>query len=129
MVDDQRIPPQTWARKFHCAFRGIKRGFRSECSFFAHLFVAATVVTAGFALGADRYEWYALVLCITLVLTTEMLNTALEQLAKAVSRDFHPHVRDALDMASGAVLLTAIGSVVIGLLVFGRLTLRMCGSL
>ncbi|MGC3971288.1 MAG: diacylglycerol kinase family protein [Pirellulales bacterium] len=129
MADEDCLPPQTWGRKFHCAFRGIKRGFRSECSFFAHLFVAAAVVTAGFALGADRYEWYALLLCITIVLTTEMLNTAIERLAKAVTGEIHPHVRDALDMASGAVLLAAIGSVVLGTLVLGRLALRMCGTM
>lgn len=127
MNDDERLQPHTWGRKFRCAFRGVKRGFRGECSFFAHLFVAAAVVVAGFALGADRYEWYVLLLCITLVLTTEMLNTAVERLARAVSNEFHPQLRDALDIAGGAVLLASLGAALLGTLVLGRLALRMLG--
>ena len=47
------------------------------------------------------------------------MNTALELLADVASPEFHPLVEKAKDVAAGAVLLSAIGSVVIGLLVFG----------
>jgi diacylglycerol kinase (ATP) len=53
------------------------------------------------------------------VWTAEALNTALELLADAASPDFHPLVAKAKDVAAGAVLLSAVGSVVIGLLILG----------
>jgi diacylglycerol kinase len=55
---------------------------------------------------------------MAVVLVTEMLNSALERMAKAVDAKYNPHVRDALDMGSAAVLLAAIASVILGVLVF-----------
>ena len=51
--------------------------------------------------------------------TAEALNTALEFLTDVASPTFHPIAGKANDVAAGAVLLSAIGSVVIGLLVLG----------
>ena len=53
------------------------------------------------------------------VWTAEALNTAFEFLADAASPNFHPLVKKAKDVAAGAVLISAIGAVVIGVLVLG----------
>jgi len=63
-------------------------------------------------------EWCWLVLAISTVWTAEALNTAFEFLADAASPNFHPIVRDAKDVAAGAVLITAIAATVIGVIVF-----------
>ncbi len=55
----------------------------------------------------------------------EALNTAFELLADVASPEFHPVVAQAKDVAAGAVLLSAIGSVAIGILVFGPYFLRL----
>src|SRR5262245_29121413 len=107
MSDDKRRADGSWRRKFGDAFRGQKRGFRGESSFFVHFFVAALVIVAAVALGADRVEWCLLLLCITLVLTAEMFNSAVERLARAVDKNYNAHLRDALDIAAGAVLTAA----------------------
>jgi len=127
MSVDERLRPNTWGRKFRCAFRGMKRGFRGESSFFAHLFATAAVATAAGALGADRTEWCLLWLCVTLVLTAEMLNSSIERLARAVDERFNPQLRDALDIAGGAVLTAALGASVVGTIVLGRLILVTLG--
>src|ERR1043166_5349524 len=59
-----------------------------------------------------------IILAISIVWTAESLNTAFEFLADAASPEFHPLVRDAKDVAAGAVLLTATAAVVIGSIVF-----------
>ena len=64
-------------------------------------------------------EWCALVLAMAMVLTAETLNTAIEAIADLVSPGFHPLAGRAKDVAAGAVLIAALGSVAIGLLVFG----------
>jgi diacylglycerol kinase (ATP) len=60
-----------------------------------------------------------LVLAMMAVWTAEALNTALELLADVASPDFHPLVEQAKDVAAGAVLLSALGSIGIGLLILG----------
>jgi diacylglycerol kinase (ATP) len=58
-------------------------------------------------------------LAISIVWTAEALNTAFEFFADAASPDFHPLVRDAKNVAAGAVLMTAIAAAVIGVIIFG----------
>ena len=126
---NDKLPPveTSWKRKFGHAFRGQKLGFRGESSFFVHFFATAMVVVTAATLGADRIDWCLLVLCITLVLTAEMLNSAIERLAKAVDQNYNAFIRDTLDIASGAVLTVAYGTAVVGVIILGRLILLSLG--
>lgn len=99
--------------------RGVKIAVRAEVSFYVHLLVTAIVVITGITLGLSKLSWCVLAICITGVLTAELFNTAIERLAKAITAETNPHIRDALDMASGAVLVAAIGAAAIGLVVLG----------
>lgn len=108
---------QHWLRKFSNAFRGVRVGMLGQSSFAIHLPAALAVLAIGMVVGVDWIEWYLLFLCITIVLAAELFNTAIEKLAKAITREQHPEIRDALDIASGAVLVTAIGAAVVGVLI------------
>ena len=103
--------------KFACAARGIAVGIRGQSSFYVHLPAALIVVAAGMWLNVSHAEWLALLLSITVVLAAELFNSSIEHLARAVTREEHPEIRDALDIASGAVLVTAIGAGVVGVVV------------
>lgn len=120
-----RRPNRSWVQKFRDAARGVKIAVRGESSFFVHLFVTATVILAAGVYERSPTEWCLLVLCITVVLAAETFNTAIEHLARAVSIETRPELRDALDIASGAVLLAAIGAATVGLIVFGQPLLAM----
>ena len=100
--------------------RGVKIAVRGEASFFVHFFAAAAVVLAAGILECSRWQWCILMLCITVVFTAEAFNTALEQLARSLHPERHPGIRDALDMAAGAVLLASIGAALAGAMVFLR---------
>jgi diacylglycerol kinase len=82
------------------------------------------VVAAGFYLGVSRLEWCLLVLAMVVVWSAEALNTAVEALADAVSADEHPLVAMAKDTAAGAVLIAAVGALVVGALVLVPRLLR-----
>jgi diacylglycerol kinase len=125
--EDRMAVDRSWTRKFRNAFRGMHRGVAGESSFFAHFFVAAAVMAAATTLGADRTEWCLLLIAIVGVLTTEMINSAIERLAKAVSLEYSPHLRDALDISSGAVLTASLGAAVLGVVILGRLVLAAVG--
>lgn len=112
--------PRTWPDKFRDAFRGLSRSIRSQSSFAVHLAVAALVVVVAAVMRVSPVSWCLLAAAIGIVLSAEVFNTAIESLARSLGPRRHPRIRDALDMASGAVLLAAITAVVIGVIVFGH---------
>ncbi len=89
-----------------------------ERSFAVHLPVAVAVLACGAFFQVEMWEWLILILCISLVLTAELLNSALERLAKAVTSETNEQVRAALDMGAGAVLMAACGAVLCGSIIF-----------
>lgn len=103
---------------FRFAFQGIADLLRTQANSRFHLLAAVAVIAAGFWLHVSAGEWLALIICITLVISLEALNTALEYLTDLVSPDYHPLAGKAKDAAAGAVLLAAFGSLAVGLLVF-----------
>ena len=101
-------------RSFGHAIAGIIRMVRCQHNAWIHLIATAIVIAAGFFFHLSRPEWCWIVLAVSIVWTAEALNTAFEFLADAASPNFHPVVRDAKDVAAGAVLITALASSVIG---------------
>jgi diacylglycerol kinase len=111
---------RAWARKFHDAVRGVREGMRDQSSFIVHFFTALLVIVAGFAFHVNLTEWCLLVLAIASVLTTELINSALESMAKAITGTSDPHLGNSLDIGSAAVLCAATGASVVGTLIFGN---------
>ncbi len=110
---------RTWLGKFSDSFRGLFRAVVTESSFAAHLPAAAAAVALGAWLGLSAGEWCLVALAIGGVLAAETINSAVEMLAKALDRGPDERIRDALDRASGAVLVTVGTAVIVGLMVFG----------
>lgn len=104
---------------FRYAFQGLADLFRSQPNARIHLGATVLVIVAGGWLHISRLEWVALVVCITLVIALEAMNTALEYLTDLVSPEFHPLAGKAKDVAAAAVLVGAGGAVLVGLIVFG----------
>lgn len=77
------------------------------------------VALVGMALQVSRFEWCWLLLAIAAVFAAEALNTAVEFLADAISREYHPLLKQAKDVAAGAVLIAALAAVLIGVLILG----------
>jgi diacylglycerol kinase (ATP) len=106
-------------RSFRHATDGIALMLRSQHNAWLHAVASVTVLVFGIIchLSARGFCW--LVIAIMAVWTAEALNTALEFLADVASPEFHPLAKKAKDVAAGAVLISAAGSVVIALLIFG----------
>lgn len=120
MSEEFHSPKRTWRRKFRDAFRGIYLGMRDQSSFHVHGLVASVVIAAGILLRVNMVEWALLALSIAGVLSAEMMNTAVENLAKAVDRNHNQHIGNALDIGSAAVLIAAFGAATVGMLVLGH---------
>jgi diacylglycerol kinase len=113
-------PRRPWTQKFKDALRGLKFGVRGHSSFFVHFFAAALVVVTAVAMGCDITDWCLLFLCIGVVLTAELFNSAIETLHRGLDPETRERNWQALDIAAGAVLMASATAVVVGLLVFGK---------
>jgi diacylglycerol kinase (ATP) len=105
-------------RSFRHAIAGILRMVRCQHNAWIHAAATLVVLTAAFLLRVSAADWCWIILAISIVWTAEALNTAFEFLADAASPEFHPLVRDAKDVAAGAVLLTAVAAAIIGVIIF-----------
>ena len=105
-------------RSFRHAFRGIWLTLRTQHNAWIHAVATLLAIGAGIYFGLSRAEWCWIVLACASVWTAEALNTAFEFLADATTKEFHPVVSQAKDVAAGAVLLTSIGALIIAFLTF-----------
>ena len=117
MSTEFQPPRRGWGRKFGSAFAGIWLGVRGQSSCAVHALATVAVVAVAWALEVDRKDWALLILAITSVWAAELLNSALERLARAITTKENEEVRQALDIASGAVLAASLGAATLGLLV------------
>ncbi len=120
---------RSWRDKFRTAFRGIKLGVRGHSSFFVHFFVSALVLAAAIVLHCDLVQWCLLLGCIGLVLTTELVNSAIETLLRGLDEESKARSWPCLDIAAGAVLLASITASVIGSIIFLSRLIEMCAPL
>ena len=111
-------------KSFRYAFSGLKVLLTTQHNARIHGAASVLVIGAGLFFRLNRMEWCWIILAIVSVWTAEVFNTALEFLADAVHPEEHPLVGKAKDAAAGAVLLSAFGAVLIGLLILGPYVLR-----
>jgi diacylglycerol kinase (ATP) len=112
-------------RSFRHAIMGVLRMIRCQHNAWIHAVATVAVLVAAFLLRVSAGDWCWIILAISIVWTAEALNTAFEFLADAASPEFHPLVRDAKDVAAGAVLLTAIAAGIIGTIIFWPYVARL----
>lgn len=115
------------ARSFRYAGAGLRALLVTQHNAWIHAVVTLAVCGMGLALRIDAGEWRWLVIAIVIVWSAEAFNTALESLADAAKPEQHPLVQRAKDTAAAAVLITAIGAALIGLLVLGPPLLAALG--
>ncbi len=113
-----RPRPKNAFDSFRYALDGILHGFRSQRHMRFHFCVAVLALLAGVAFQLDRAELLVLVFAISLVIITEMFNTAIESVVDLVTTTYHPLAKFAKDVAAGAVLIAALNACVVGLLLF-----------
>jgi len=105
-------------RSFGYAINGIKYTLLTQHNFFIHITLTAIAITLGFFLDISKNEWVAIVIVIGMVLSAEVLNTAIEEVVDFISPQRNKKAGIIKDLAAGAVLLLAIASLLTGLIIF-----------
>jgi len=105
-------------QSFKYALNGLKILIIEEHNSRIHLFTAIIVVILGFLLKISSFEWLAVSFAIGFVITSEIINSAIENIADFVSPDKNDLIKKVKDLAAAAVLISAITALAIGIIIF-----------
>jgi len=100
------------------ALAGIVLFFRTEANAKLHLLASAIAIGISLFVGIDASEWLWIALAISLVLVSEMLNTAIEGLCDKITTDQDPKIKVIKDISAGAVLLASGFALVVAAIIF-----------
>lgn len=103
---------------FGFALSGIAHAFKENRNIWIHTIIAILVLLASFLLGLTKFEKMIILLIIVLVLASEMINTAIEEMTDLITNEHREEAKRAKDVAAGMVLVTAIGAIIVGLVIF-----------
>ncbi len=103
---------------FRNAWNGILHGLKSEVHFRFHVIAAIIVIASARFFNITRIEWMIVLLCIAAVLSSELINTAVERICDRITKEYDPLIGNAKDLAAGAVLIFACTSLIIGAIIF-----------
>ena len=114
---DMRILRNKW-RNARAAFRALGMLAREETSFQMQLFSGVITIAISYLLRISHVEWLIVILTIGMVLATESINTAIEELCDHVTPEEHAHIGKIKDLAATAIALIQIAALIIGCIIF-----------
>lgn len=113
---------------FAHAGRGLKIFIKTTHNAWIHIVLFFLVISLGFYFNITNIEWTILIVVSGFVFVSEAFNTAIEIDIDLTSPEYHPYARDTKDVAAGAVLLSAIVAVVVGILIFMKYVLVLINN-
>ncbi len=122
MISRDERKKQKGIKKFLNSFtypiKGLKYAYKNEQNLAFDVGMALVVIIFGFLFKVNKYEWAILVLTIGLVISCELINTAIEAVVDLVTEEYHPLAKVAKDTSAAAVLVFAIVAIIVGLIIF-----------
>ena len=109
---------KSFLKGFLCAFHGLAECICAERNMRIHIVASLYVLYFSKYYNLSVEKFALLVIMIAVVFSLELLNTAVERACDVITKEYHPLIKAAKDAAAGAVLVSAIASVVIGVLLF-----------
>ncbi len=100
------------------ACHGVLYVAKNERNMKIHLFVLVCVLITGIILNISYFEWIICFILFALILSLEILNTAIEATIDLITEEIHPLAKIAKDCSAGAVFISAIFAAMIGLMIF-----------
>ncbi len=112
-----------WATKnfwesFKYSINGVKYVFTTQRNIIIQLIFGILAVILGFVFKISLFEWLILSITIFLVLFAEFMNTAIETTVDLITEEYNEKAKIIKDVAAGAVLITAVNSIIVGLIIF-----------
>lgn len=96
----------------------LKTAWKTEENLKIHFFIMLMVIVAGVTLKINTTEWSVVLILCGLVISLELINTAIENAVDLVTKEYNEKAKNAKDIAAGAVLFSAIIAAIIGFIIF-----------
>ena len=100
------------------ALNGLSAVLKTEPNFFVQAIIFLIMIGLGLFFRVNQTEWVVIVFSAVLVLILEIINTSIEKILDLLKPRLDDRVGLIKDMMAGAVLLSALAALVIGLLIF-----------
>jgi len=107
-------------KSFGYALNGIKHVFKNERNFRLHILSSVLVLIFAFYFNCDLIEFALLVIVMSVVLITEIINSAIEYTWNKLEPNHHPVVGIIKDAMSGSVLIASISALIVGIIIVLR---------
>lgn len=105
-------------KSFKYAIQGIKTGIKEEKNMKIHILIMILVIIAGIILKISKIEWLICIISFGLVISLELINTAIENTVDLITLEKNEKAKTIKDTSAGAVLTVAVTSAIIGLIIF-----------
>lgn len=113
-----KVKTKKIANSFKYAWKGLISAFETERNMKIHVIIMFLVIISGIFFKINVFEWIICVMCFASVIGAELLNTAIETTVDIAMPERNEKAKLAKDISAGAVLVIAIGSAIIGLMIF-----------
>jgi diacylglycerol kinase (ATP) len=100
------------------AIEGILHAATTQRHVRYHFYAAVLILLLGLILGVTRFEFIVIVIVAIMVLAVEILNSAIEETVNIIFQEYDRRAKVIKDLAAGAVLITAVGAMIVGYVVF-----------
>jgi diacylglycerol kinase len=127
-MKQQKFSIKKRLQSFKHAFNGLRIVFKEEHNARIHLFAALCVIIAGFVLRVTSLEWIALAFAIGLVISFEIINSAIENIADFISPEKNDKIKRIKDISAAGVLISALTALTIVLIIFIPKIIALCGN-
>lgn len=112
------MPLRKWVESANYAIEGILHAAKTERHLRYHFYAAVLILLLSLILGITRSEFIAIAIVAIIVLSVEMLNTAIEATVDIIFKEYDNRAKIIKDIAAGAVLTASIGAAVVGYIIF-----------
>lgn len=123
-MDSQDNKQKKWKNRtltasMEFAITGVVNAYKEERNMRKHMISAFLAIIAGLVFQISALEWLFLLISIFLVISFEIINSAIENVVDLAS-DYHFSMlaKNAKDMAAGAVLVISVYALITGLIIF-----------
>ena len=114
-------------KRFKYPLEGFRRLLNKDIHFLLHVITSIIVLIISVIFKLNSVEWLLIISAIFLVLITEALNTAIEEVVDLTTNEYQLHAKYAKDVASFAVLLSSLYAMIIGVIIFLPKILKLLG--
>jgi len=118
LSQDSRWRPGKWKRSLRYAYEGVQYALSTQANMKFHFAAAFIVLLAALLVRLSKTDILFLLLAVTLMIVTELINTAVEKAVDLAMPDRHPVAKIAKDVAAASVLVSAVFAVMVGMIVF-----------